>query len=65
MPKVGEFIRSTLGRFDILVNNAGVDIVDRYWDKLTPEGIDTLVHGNLSQSLLRHGGVAVHARTAC
>jgi NADP-dependent 3-hydroxy acid dehydrogenase YdfG len=49
--QVGEFIRNTLGRLDILVNNAGVNIVDRHWDRLTPEGIDTLVHGNLSQAL--------------
>jgi NADP-dependent 3-hydroxy acid dehydrogenase YdfG len=49
--KVGEFIRNTLGRLDILVNNAGVNIVNRHWDKLTPEGIDELVHGNLSQAL--------------
>jgi NADP-dependent 3-hydroxy acid dehydrogenase YdfG len=49
--KVGEFIRNTLGRLDILVNNAGVNIVNRHWDKLTPEGIDELVQGNLSQAL--------------
>jgi NADP-dependent 3-hydroxy acid dehydrogenase YdfG len=49
--KVGAFIKDTLGRLDILVNNAGVNIVDRHWDKLTPDGIDTLVEGNLSQSL--------------
>jgi len=48
---VGEFIRNSLGRLDILVNNAGINIVDRHWDKLTPEGIDELVHGNLSQAL--------------
>ncbi len=49
--KVGDFVRNTLGRLDILVNNAGVNIVDRHWDKLTPEGIDILVEGNLSQAL--------------
>jgi NADP-dependent 3-hydroxy acid dehydrogenase YdfG len=49
--KVGEFIRTTFGRLDILVNNAGVNILDRHWDKLTPESIDTLVHGNLSAPL--------------
>ena len=49
--KVGDFIRTTLGRLDILVNNAGVNIVDRHWDKLTPEGIDELVRGNLAQAL--------------
>jgi len=49
--KVGAFIKGTLGRLDILVNNAGLNILDRHWDKLTPEGIDELVHGNLSQAL--------------
>jgi len=49
--KVGTFIKNTLGRLDILVNNAGLNILDRHWDKLTPEGIDHLVHGNLSSAL--------------
>jgi len=49
--QIGEFIRGTLGRLDILVNNAGLNILDRHWDKLTPEGIDQLVNGNLTQSL--------------
>jgi len=49
--KVGAFIESTFGRLDILVNNAGVNILDRNWDRLTPEGSDQLVHGNLSQAL--------------
>ena len=49
--KIGTFIKDTLGRLDILVNNAGLNIRDRHWDKLSPEGIDELVHGNLSQAL--------------
>ncbi len=49
--QVGAYIRDTFNRLDILVNNAGVNILDRHWDKLTPEGIDTLVHGNLSAAL--------------
>ncbi|MGH7210333.1 MAG: SDR family oxidoreductase [Acetobacteraceae bacterium] len=49
--KVGAFIKDTLGRLDILVNNAGGNILDRHWNKLTPQGIDELVHGNLSASL--------------
>jgi len=40
-----------LGRLDILVNNAGLNITDRHWNKLTPAGIDELVHGNLSAAL--------------
>jgi NADP-dependent 3-hydroxy acid dehydrogenase YdfG len=49
---VGAFIRNSLGgRLDILVNNAGLNILDRHWDKLTPEGIDQLVNGNLTQAL--------------
>jgi NADP-dependent 3-hydroxy acid dehydrogenase YdfG len=49
--RVGEYIKATFDRLDILVNNAGVNIVDRHWDKLTPESIDTMVHGNLSAAL--------------
>jgi NADP-dependent 3-hydroxy acid dehydrogenase YdfG len=45
--RVGDFIRTQIGRLDILVNNAGVNITDRNWDKLTPEGIHYLVSGNL------------------
>lgn len=43
-------IIAKFGRLDILVNNAGVNIVDRSWQKLSPQGIDTLVHGNLSSA---------------
>jgi NADP-dependent 3-hydroxy acid dehydrogenase YdfG len=49
--KIGEYIQQTFGRLDILVNNAGLNIRDRHWDKLTPEGIDELVNGNLTQAL--------------
>jgi NADP-dependent 3-hydroxy acid dehydrogenase YdfG len=48
---VAEYIKATFGRLDILVNNAGVNIVDRHWDKLTPDGIDTLIQGNLVGAL--------------
>jgi len=49
--KIGEYIQKTFGRLDILVNNAGLNIRDRHWDMLTPEGIDELVNGNLTQAL--------------
>jgi NADP-dependent 3-hydroxy acid dehydrogenase YdfG len=49
--RVGNYIRGTFNRLDILVNNAGVNIVDRHWDKLTPESIDTLLKGNLTGAL--------------
>src|SRR5207248_1361632 len=48
---IGKFISDTFGRLDILVNNAGLNILDRHWDKLTPDGIDQLVNGNLTQAL--------------
>jgi NADP-dependent 3-hydroxy acid dehydrogenase YdfG len=49
--KIGEYIQHTFGRLDVLVNNAGLNIRDRHWDKLTPEGVDELVNGNLTQAL--------------
>jgi NADP-dependent 3-hydroxy acid dehydrogenase YdfG len=48
---VGAYIATTFNRLDILVNNAGVNIVERHWDKLTPESIDTMVQGNLTAAL--------------
>ena len=49
--RVGDYIRDRFNRLDILINNAGVNIVNRHWDKLTPEGIDTLIQGNLVGAL--------------
>lgn len=49
--KIGDYLRATFNRLDILVNNAGVNIVERHWDKLTPESIDTLLQGNLTAAL--------------
>ncbi len=49
--RVGDYIQATFGRLDILVNNAGVNIVERHWDKLTPESIDIMLQGNLTGAL--------------
>lgn len=48
--KVADFIEATFGRIDILVNNAGLNIPDRSWSRLSPEGIDKIIHGNLSSA---------------
>ena len=48
---IGAEIARQFGRLDILVNNAGVNIQDRNWDRLTPEGIDTLLRGNLTAAI--------------
>jgi NADP-dependent 3-hydroxy acid dehydrogenase YdfG len=45
--KVAGWIRADLGRLDILVNNAGMNVPDRTWEKLEPEGIDAVLQGNL------------------
>ncbi len=47
---VGGFIAQRFGRLDILVNNAGLNITDRRWSVLSPEGVDELVRGNLSSA---------------
>ena len=41
-------IERRFGRLDLLVNNAGLNIGPRSWRDLTPDGIDTVIHGNLS-----------------
>ena len=46
--RIGAFLRDEIGRLDILVNNAGINIVDRHWDKLTPENAKSMIDGNLA-----------------
>jgi NADP-dependent 3-hydroxy acid dehydrogenase YdfG len=46
--KIAASIAQTLGRLDILVNNAGLNIRERRWSQLTPEGVDEVVAANLS-----------------
>jgi NADP-dependent 3-hydroxy acid dehydrogenase YdfG len=43
-------IAKRFGRLDILVNNAGLNLLERNWKQLKPEGIDDIVHGNLSSA---------------
>ena len=38
------------GRLDIVVNNAGTNIPNRTWRQLNPEGIDTVIAGNLTSA---------------
>jgi NADP-dependent 3-hydroxy acid dehydrogenase YdfG len=44
-------IEKDFGRLDILVNNAGLNIGQRMWSQLTPQGIDEVVRGNLSSAM--------------
>jgi NADP-dependent 3-hydroxy acid dehydrogenase YdfG len=44
-------IEKDCGRLDILVNNAGLNIGQRMWSQLTPQGIDEVVRGNLSSAM--------------
>jgi NADP-dependent 3-hydroxy acid dehydrogenase YdfG len=46
--RIGAFLRDEIGRLDILVNNAGINIIDRHWDKLTPENAKLMIDGNLA-----------------
>ena len=69
--RIADSIKATYGRLDILVNNAGLNIGPRSWKDLTPDGVDELVHGNLSSAfycvtavlpLMRAqgGGILIH-----
>lgn len=70
---VAKAIEARFGRLDIVVNNAGANVRERSWAQLVPEGIDTIVHGNLSSSfyvvaaslpLMRAGGGGILIHTA-
>ncbi|MCU0887132.1 MAG: SDR family oxidoreductase [Rubritepida sp.] len=54
--KVADWIGATFGRLDILVNNAGLNITERAWSRLKPEGVQELVDGNLLSAF--HGAIA-------
>ncbi len=54
--KVADFIQAKLGRLDVMVNNAGLNITERRWSNLKPEGVKELVDGNLTSAF--HGVLA-------
>jgi NADP-dependent 3-hydroxy acid dehydrogenase YdfG len=68
---VADWISGAFGRLDVLVSNAGLNVTERSWSNLTPEGIDQLVQGNLSAAFYvaravlpvmraQGGGVMIH-----
>ncbi|CAN5847359.1 SDR family NAD(P)-dependent oxidoreductase [soil metagenome] len=48
--RIAKDIEKKFGRCDILVNNAGVNIQQRTWQELTPEGAEMVIDGNLSSA---------------
>ena len=46
--KIADGIRAEQGRLDILVNNAGLNVPDRSWQRVSAEGIDTVITANLT-----------------
>ena len=47
-PAIAARIEQQFGRLDILVNNAGLNVLERRWTDLTPQGVDHVVSGNLN-----------------
>lgn len=48
--RIAAAIHAAHGRLDIVVNNAGINIPARQWSRISAEGIDTLITGNLSSA---------------
>jgi NADP-dependent 3-hydroxy acid dehydrogenase YdfG len=47
---IAERIKAKFGRLDILVANAGLNINERSWGQLKPEGVDALIDANLKSA---------------
>jgi NADP-dependent 3-hydroxy acid dehydrogenase YdfG len=43
-------LKGQLGRLDVVVNNAGMNLPNRAWRHLTPEGIASLIDNNLTSA---------------
>jgi NADP-dependent 3-hydroxy acid dehydrogenase YdfG len=41
-------IRERFGRLDILVNNAGLNVLEREWSRLRPDGVDQVLRADLA-----------------
>ncbi len=48
--KIADAIRAAYGRIDVVVNNAGMNVPERAWNTLKPEGADAVITGNLTSA---------------
>jgi len=68
--RVADAIAAAFGRLDVLVNNAGLNVAERRWRNLQPDGIQQIIDANLTGAFLvvqaalplmrAHGGVMIH-----
>jgi NAD(P)-dependent dehydrogenase (short-subunit alcohol dehydrogenase family) len=68
--RAADAIAAAFGRLDVLVNNAGLNIPERRWSKLQPDGIQKIIGANLTGAFLVvqaalplmrvKGGVMIH-----
>ena len=68
--RAADAIGAAFGRLDVLVNNAGLNVPERRWAKLQPEGIEKIIGANLTGAFLvvqaalplmrGRGGVMIH-----
>ena len=68
--RAADAIAAVFGRLDVLVNNAGLNIPERRWSKLQPDGIQKIIGANLTGAFLvvqaalplmrANGGVMIH-----
>ena len=68
---VAKLIEAEFGRCDILVNSAGLNVKNRSWSEIDPDGFDTVVEADLSGPFYassavlpmmraRKGGLIIH-----
>ena len=74
--RIVQAIEKRYDRLDMVVNNAGLNVLERSWSQLKPEGVDSVIGANLSSAFYcalaalpimrrQRQGLLIHTERGC